>query len=563
MALKDELVRAAMSDSKKFNSLSMDDTLEDTVNKMLGIANGSVAMKDHYRNTLTATGTADKVETFSSYGFNNDTLNWPLWLALYNDSWVFRRAIDKPAQDEVNCGFTLHGAEDYSRVYKAYGRYKTDLIRTLMWGALFGGSVAVMMFDTVSDEEMAKPIRLSKIKGARMKLYVTDRWYGVSIVGSDTVQDMRDIDFGKPKMYNIVFADGKMLQVHHSYVLRYEHRTAPQLVKQGQLQGWGYAEGAHILNELSRDDQLKSSITSLVNKSLIEVIKMSGMRGVFMGADKGNEEQLRKRLEMVNWGRSYNSLTFLDKDDEYDQREFSGLTGLAQLLETNMWLISAALEMQGVLYGDLKGGLSQESDALRRYAITIENRCNAYYRPVLQKLLMVLFAMYDIKGSVDFDFNSLVSEELNKEKVEAIGNFSRVLGDLVDKGIISKYQLAMSLQNLMSKDAIDIQFTEENLNRLKLEEQYQILETIKNCGKGTGHTGSEILGSQFGGSALPEKLSYLNEGGDLGVEGSEGASTEEGGERSASEQREIDLVEGNTNESSEAGTAETQQTAEE
>ena len=563
MALRDELVRAAMSDSKKFNSLSMDDTLEDTVNKMLGIANGSVAMKDHYRNTLTATGTADKVQTFSSYGFNNDTLNWPLWLALYNDSWVFRRAIDKPAQDEVNCGFTLHGSEDYSRVYKAYGRYKTDLIRTLMWGALFGGSVAVMMFDTVSDEEMSKPIRLSKIKGARMKLYVTDRWYGVSIVGSDTVQDMRDIDFGKPTMYNIVFADGKMLQVHHSYVLRYEHRTAPQLVKQGQLQGWGYAEGAHILNELSRDDQLKSSITSLVNKSLIEVIKMSGMRGVFMGADKGNEEQLRKRLEMVNWGRSYNSLTFLDKDDEYDQREFSGLTGLAQLLETNMWLISAALEMQGVLYGDLKGGLSQESDALRRYAITIENRCNAYYRPVLQKLLMVLFAMYDIKGSVDFDFNSLVSEELNKEKVEAIGNYSRVLGDLVDKGIISKYQLAMSLQNLMSKDAIDIQFTEENLNRLKLEEQYQILETIKNCGKGTGHTGSEILGSQFGGSALPEKLSYLNEGGDLGVEGSEGASTEEGGERSASEQREIDLVEGNTNESSEAGTAETQQTAEE
>ena len=81
-------------------------------------------------------------------------------------------------------------------------------------------------------------------------------------------------------------------------MLRYENRTAPQLIKCGQLQGWGYAEGSHILNELSRDDQLKSAITSLVNKSLIEVVKMSGMRGVFMGADKGNEEQLTKRLEI-------------------------------------------------------------------------------------------------------------------------------------------------------------------------------------------------------------------------------------------------------------------------
>lgn len=510
MALKDELITMAMNDDKRFHSLSMDNTLEDTVNRILQTGQSSTAIKDHYRNTLTATGTADKVESFTSYGFNNDTLNWPLWLALYNDSWVFRRAIDKPAQDEVNCGFTLHGDEDFSRVYKAYGRYKTDLIRLLMWGALFGGSVAVMMFDNVTDEEMSKSIRTAKLKGSRMRLYVTDRWYGVSVTGTDTVDDMRDIDFGKPKMYGITFADGKTLQVHHSYVLRYEHRTAPQLIKQGQLQGWGYAEGAHILNELSRDDQLKSSITSLVNKSLIEVIKMAGMRGVFMGTDKGNEDQLRKRLEMVNWGRSYNSLTFLDKDDDYQQWNLQSLPGLADLMEKNMWLISAALEMQGILYGDLKGGLSQESDALRRYAITIENRCNSYYRPVLHKLLMVLFAMYGIESTVDFDFNSLVVQEENKEKMGAINEYQNVLGGLIDKGIISKYQAAVSIQNLMSKDIIDIQFTEENLNRLKLEEEYQILETIKNCGK-TRNTGSDIVSSQFGASEdIPEKLSYLN-----------------------------------------------------
>lgn len=286
-----------LSFNKKSDFRDFEDGLHNGIDSVTKLAAESVAVNDAYGNSLAAVGTDDKVKSFSSYGFDNSTLNWPLWLALYNDSWVFRRAIDKPAQDEVNCGFMLHGDGDYSRIYKAYERYKFDMIQLLQWGALFGGSIGVMMFDGIPDEKMKDPINRKLIQRRKMRIYVTDRWYGVQ--GSDElVTNMRDMDFGKPKYYTVCFADGRQYTVHHSYVLRYEHRTAPKLIKCGQLQGWGYAEGSHILNELSRDDQLKSSITSLINKSLIEVVKMAGMRGVFMGADKGNEEQLTKRLEI-------------------------------------------------------------------------------------------------------------------------------------------------------------------------------------------------------------------------------------------------------------------------
>lgn len=501
----DEFKATSELNEKKFRCVTLDETLESTVNRVIESGTKSTAVQDAYRNTLSATGTADKVDSFSSYGFNNDTLNWPLWLALYNDSWVFRRAIDKPSQDMINSGFTIHGDEDYSVIYKHFNKYKFDLIKLLQWGSLFGGSIAVMMFDSVPDEEMRLPLVRAKITGARMKLYVTDRWYGVS-PSDETVTDMRDIDYGKPKYYNVTFADGKMYTIHHSYVLRYEHRSAPQLIKNGQLQGWGYAEGAHILNELSRDDQLKSAITSLVNKSLIEVIKMSGMRGVFMGADKGTEEQLRKRLEMVNWGRTYNSLTFLDKDDEYDAREFSGATGLSQLLETNMWLVAAAVEMQGVLFGDMKGGLSQESDAMRRYAVTIKNRCDSYLRPVLQKLLMIICIINGMQPQIDFEFNSLVAVEENNEKMDAINKCSETVGALVKAGIISKYQAAQTLNTFINRGVLSIQFTDEIMNNLKLEEQASLL---------TNKTPEQaMVESQFPNvENLPEKLQYLkNEG---------------------------------------------------
>lgn len=534
-----------------FNAVSLQQSLQHTKDEIIEHSKTSEALKaslnDHYRNTLTATGTADKVESFASYGYNNDTLNWPLWLSLYNDSWVFKRAIDKPATDEVNSGFVINGSGDYTKIYKAFARHKKQIIDLLKWGALFGGAIAVMMFESIPDEEMQYPINKDKIKGSRMKLYVTDRWYGVS-PSTETVSNMKDLDFGKPKKYSITFADGRNITVDHSYVLRYEHRSAPALIKNGQLQGWGYAEGAHILNELSRDDQLKSAITSLVNKSLIEVIKMAGMKAVFMGTDAANETQLRKRLEMVNWGRSYNSLTFLDKDDDYQEHGFTGMTGLADLMEKNMWLIASALEMQGILYGELKGGLSQDTDAWKHYATTIENRCNDLYRPVLQKFLQVLFIMYDVEGTVDFEFKRLDEIEQNDLKMNAAEKLSRILSDLLDKKVISKYQYAISIQNMLTKNILSINFTDDFLEALKMQEDYDVLEIIKESGK-TQASKSEIVGTQFGGEKLPDELSYLDPNApdeaaeSIGAEKPEPVGEPEGTGEQVYEGEEIDLNE--------------------
>ena len=510
MAFKDSLLEVIKDDEERFGGSTLRETVEENFEKNYKLGNSSepmltaafgppksVSVGDSYNNSVSGAGDYDTLRSFTNYGYSNDTMNWALWLTLYNDSWVFRRAIDKPAQDEVNSGFTLNGTENYDKVYKSFNKCKNKIIELLMWGALFGGSVAVMMFDGISDEELGKPLNKEKIKGKTFKLYVSDRWYGVGVSNTDNVTNMRDIDFGKPRMYDITFADGRSVNVHHSWVLRYEHRTAPNLVKNGQLQGWGYAEGAHILNELSRDDQLKAAIQTLVNKSLIEVIKMTGMRGVFMGTDSENEEQLKKRLEMVNWGRSYNSLTFLDKDDDYQQNTFGGLTGLSDILQQNMWLISAALEMQGVLYGDLRGGFSQAADDMDRYAVTIRNRCDAYYRPVLTKLLKILFIVHDIKGPVDFAFNSIIQNKENVEKVESIEKYTNVLGSLFDKGLISKYQMAISLNNYMQKNIVSIQFSEEQLNRLKYEEEQELLAAYKKLGKGAPNKNEEISESDF------------------------------------------------------------------
>lgn len=462
----------AMLGFKDKQTYDLLDSVERTQDKVIESIKDSTpaktSMRDAYGNKITGIGVDDKIKSFTSYGFENDTLNWPLWLALYNDSWVFRRAIDKPAQDMVRSGINLDlDNEQINDVLTAVKKQRKNLIELIQWGRLFGGSAAVMMFDNMNDEDYGKPMDIHKLRQAKvMSLYVTDRWYGCA-PSDKTVEDMKNtVDYGKPYSYRITFADGHEIAVHHDFILRFEGRTAPRLLKNGVLQGWGYAEGCHILNELARDDQLKASITSLINKSLIEVIKMPGMRGIFLGSDKENEQQIQKRLEMVNWARNYNSLTFLDKDDEYQEHGFGGLSGLSDLLEQNMTLISAALEMTGILYGPLEKGFGNDADALERYDETISNLNENYFRGVMTKLLSVIYRWHGIDEQVSFEFGSLIKGKQDKDRIEGMKDFQQLLSGMLQDGVLTTKQYAIAIKNYAEKGIIDLGMSDKDIEEL-------------------------------------------------------------------------------------------------
>lgn len=425
------------------------------------------ALHDSYGNSLLAIGNNDKVEEFENYQFNNDTLNWWLWLTLYNDSWVFKRVIDMPSRYMVTPGIQLTGNnEQFNKVQTEMRSKRTDFIELLQWGALFGGSIACIMFDNFTDEDYRKPLQIELARKAKsIRFYVVDRWYGVA-PSTTLVSDMTSLDYGKPIYYDVTLPDGRTHRLHHSFVLRYEHRTAPKLIKNGQLQGWGYAEGSHILNELSRDDKLKASIQSLIDKSLIEVIKMSGMRGIFMGTDAESQAQLTKRLEMVNWARNFNSLTLLDTEDDYTGHNFGGLGGLSDLLEKNMWQVAAACEMQGILFGDLKGGFANDTEALERFDDVILNRCDTYLRPVYTKYLTLLYKMYGIDEKVSFEFKSTIPDKQTEKQMGAIERLANICSTFVNLGVYEPADVAKTMNSYMNGE-LKFEFDDKKITELK------------------------------------------------------------------------------------------------
>lgn len=442
------------------------------------------SIKDAYSNSVLGIGGDDHLEQFDNYSFDNNTLNWYLWLALYNESWVFRRAIDKPSQDMIRPGISINGTQDYSKVYKTLDNLKPDLIDALKWSKLFGGSILVLLIQGIELDEMQNPIYdyYGKItEKSVIKAYVTDRWFGCSPSYNDIVSNLSNVDFGKPKYYDVMFADGTQYKIHHSWVLRFENRNAPNLVKTGMLQGWGYAEGQHIINELRRDDKLKSSIQSLVDKALIEVIKMPGMTGVFMGSENGSDEQLEKRLNMVNWSRNNNSLTFLDKDDEYQEHGFTGLAGLSDILDMNMKQIAAAVEMPNVLFGDLSNGFTSDDGALERYDSKILNDCDTFLRKPMYKLLRILFKIYGLdRKDISFVFNSTIVDKKNEKRLEDINNLLDTCQKMVDAKIMTTDQQVKTIEEFIDIGVINFQFGKINKDLVENKNREDIINGKSN-----------------------------------------------------------------------------------
>ena len=172
---------------------------------------------------------------------------------------------------------------------------------------------------------------------------------------------------------------------------------------------------------------------------------------------------------MVNWGRNYNSLTFLDKDDDYQQNEFGGLTGLSDLMDKNMETIAAALDMTGVLYGDMSGGFSPDNYALVRYDTTIRNKADAFYRPILQKLIEILKLKHNITSEITFEFETMIQVQENKlenaEKV--IGLLSSMIGD----GYLSVEQAGQEVMKFAKEWGVGNSISEESLKKLKEDEE--------------------------------------------------------------------------------------------
>lgn len=412
----------------------------------------SRSIKDgSFYNPVLLTGTCDPNFDAGQYDMDMITFKRELIISIYHGSWIFRRVIDKVSQDMWANGITVTSDMDpqgLTRVYKRLGKTRSDLIYATEQARLFGGAAAIIMVDD-GEDDLSKPLRLSNIKkGATIRLKVTDRWTGIE-PSMEVVTNFKNPDYGLPRYYNfyvdavngIPIGDESFIKVHHSRVLRFVNRRAPRLIEQ-RLMGWGISELEHMYQDLMGHENAKALSLSLLNKAVLEIVKVKGMRSLMTGIAAGNTQNqsvLAGQLTAINQFRTSNSLVLLDSEDDYS-REMSQFTGISDILSQQKSFIAGAAEMpQVLLYGDTKGGLTSDSPAeMEFYAGTILGKQEEMLRPVIDRLLPIIIRAegMEVPKDLDYEFNTILSTK-QENKQSTLQSIISSISSLLNDGLIT------------------------------------------------------------------------------------------------------------------------------
>lgn len=447
-------------------------------------------MQDAYDNAAMMIGNSDAFSSFDSYDINSMLYNWYLWTAMYVSSWVFARAIDRPATDMIRAGWKLNlEIKDKLEVEYDNGKVKIDnksfdhglfdrkmhemiqpLIQALKWSRLYGGAVCCLLTEEEDPSVYEQP--LTKLEpGTPFRLLVADRWQQV-FPSINMVTDVKSDDYNTPEFYS-VRTDVGSFRFHHSRVLRFANGNAPEMISR-LLMGWGIPEGVRLFNEINRDEKIKNMITSALAKNSLEIIKMGGMKQYMSGQlTPEMESELDNKLAMINRYRSFNSLLFLDKDDEYIRMDGGPIGTLSQLMDTNSRFVAGAIPMpQVLLYGDQQAGLSGNSfDDLMLYEDHLMSLRYERLEPQVTKLSHWIVQWMGVEvESLRPIFNSSLPTPL-AEKITNTTNYIGIWDSLMNMGLYDKAMVLEEMRNMQDELVVGKTITEAIIDKARAENE--------------------------------------------------------------------------------------------
>jgi len=237
---------------------------------------------------------------------------------------------------------------------------------------------------------------------------------------------------------------------------------------QGGIKSYGVKQRESIsdiataLDVIKMFDTITLSVSDLIEECKIDVYKMHGYNEQIA---TGNEDEILKRLKLINSAKSYTNAIAMDMEDDYLTKE-NNLTGIAELWSKSCIVVAGALNRPiSILFGEGAGGFSSGEEDNRAYYETINELQNTLLRPVYD-----FIDPFILGENLEYDFYSI--DSLNdKEKAEILNVKSTALGNLLDKGVITEAIILKELKDeglIKNISAEDI--TEAELLAQKLDE---------------------------------------------------------------------------------------------
>lgn len=335
---------------------------------------------DGWKNLLTSVGVANRDPGVSTI-FSGPTLGYEaLYENLYRGDANARKIVDLPAREMTREWFDVDGDADGAITGALEEIGAKAAIRTgIRQGRLHGGALVVMLLD--DGREWDRPVSMALLRRVR-GFQVYSRW---RVHVRRTYRVEREPNFEQPETYEITPLTGRRsFVVHESRVLRFEGAEVGEAGRR-ENQGWGDSVLTAIWPQLRNVGAVDAYSVGVVRDFVQGVMTVTNLGNMIAS---GRENEVIRRLDIIDQTRSILNTILLDKDETYTKIS-SNVSGLEGLIDRHREGLAAAVEMpMTLLWGRPPAGLSTDDEAgTRNWYDRIAGEQEDRLQPPLERLV--------------------------------------------------------------------------------------------------------------------------------------------------------------------------------
>lgn len=308
--------------------------------------------EDGYTNAVIGHGLKNK-DPAANFGFTITPLLADQTLAqLFIGNSIARKIVNLPADEATKNWITIDGDTDMLALQMlddlGAEAHFADAIR---WSRLYGGSVILMLAD--DGGRLDDALNENKLRCVE-QLRVYDR---TQVFWNDAVlyDDPRNKRYGQPEYYQITPVGGMPFLVHESRLLKFTGESLPDYYRL-RYQGWGLPVYQGLWDELLGNGHAHKLALLIMERMSQAVIKLDGLLEVL--SREGGDDEVKKRLELIDMARSLLNTIAIDKEDEFDLKTMS-LAQIPELLDRFGLAVSAASNIPfTLLFGRSPAGMN-------------------------------------------------------------------------------------------------------------------------------------------------------------------------------------------------------------
>lgn len=403
------------------------------------------ARGDGWMNVMTGLGVCGRDKKQNGFFRITNIFNRAELDQMYRSDGVLRLVIDLFAQEMLRQGWELEGDTEGKIVGKLEELKVNEAMGNLIkWARLFGGAVCIM--GIADGLPLDQPVDEKGLRDVQW-LRVFDRYQCYSRDGTFE-SDLNSPNYGFPNVYTVNDnRTGAVFYVHYSRVLRMDWNILPPRW-QNFNQGWGDPLVQTIYEELRNYSMAFSHTATIMEDFVNGILKIPNLTTIM--ASQCGDENVIKRLNILNLSKSTTNTMILDADETYEKYS-TNVTGIADLIDRFMLSLSAVTRVPAsLLFGRNPAGLNATGESeFRSFYDAIKQEQETKLRGVLEKLIRYIMISKDGPfAGVEPDYWSLQFVPLwqNTEEQDAVTRRAVAETDAIyiDRGVLTPEEVAIS-----------------------------------------------------------------------------------------------------------------------